>query len=172
MGHSSQMGKLFRCWVDQKIIMMGRWRKKWGRGKKWWKVRRGERREKRRWGRGGEREEKRKHLLYFLLFPNCLESLPAVGENEIHRELGWLNLNSWVLIVDKECCLPFQETKDVEALKPSATTAAPVGVPLGEFRMGKNRILALGSSGAYQRNNFRKPSLGLPWWRSGWESAC
>ena len=47
--------------------------------------------------------------------------------------------------MDKEYHLPFQETKDIEAIKPATTAATRNSAPWGELRMEINRILALDS---------------------------
>ena len=59
--------------------------------------------------------------------------------------------------------LPYQSTKDAAAIKPSATAATPPPAPsLWVHSEGtqdvENRILALDSHGAYQRNEFNEPS--------------
>ena len=43
--------------------------------------------------------------------------------------------------------------------KPSATAATPICAPRWGLRMGKNRIPALDSKGAYQRSDVNKPRL-------------
>ena len=87
-----------------------------------------------------------------------------------HISSFFCNTGLWT----KNVSCHFSKPRMLQLLEP------PTSAPCGDFRMKKDKILALDSEGAYQRNNFSEPRLlHLPIHRRGFlgssagkESAC
>ena len=60
--------------------------------------------------------------------------------------------------MDEKWHLPYWETKDIGAIKASATAASIRLYTPRVFTLEKSGILVLNSEGAYQRDDFNEPS--------------